>query len=422
MAKPRAPLFIKPRWVVALFVVAAIAGMLNVAGQSVHSASCPAQTFLAGAANENYALLWWIPLILLSVAVALPVVTLAYARVGGLTPRLTAGRSLLWSFGLMLLAVPPLVNGGAGSYCAGQEALTYRASHFAPPRLYPWGEVARIYARCAGNARDRDIGFKLVMSDGAEIELANQAADFVAGFPALGDALAGHAFVYDIDGVDPDCDAEGDLMRRPGGTMIFSSPMRREIAAGIAADRHGDSAAALKVYRTEAAAGDPIAEACLGLFYDLGRFNVAIDRKEAARLYALAAGQNEAAGYYLLGTLAETGEGVPLDYAEAARLYTLAADRGNVRAMNNLADLYESGRGVAADRAKAASLWHESARQGDPNAMFNYAVALAYGVGGIGDKGAAVDWWHRARIAGVKHAMNFIEPGGRHSPFTVPDK
>jgi TPR repeat protein len=419
MAKSRIPSPDVLRLISVLLLAAVTAFALNDASHRIHANSCPPRTFLAGAAGEGYAALWWLPLILVSLALALPVVALVMRRSGG---RLTVKASCLWSFGLALLAVPPLVNGGAGSYCAGQEALAYRSSHFAPPRLYGWGDVARIFARCGGNARERDVGFELIMSDSTEIELANAANDFMASFPALGDALAGRAFVYDISGVDPDCDAEGDLMRRPGGTMVFSSPMQPGVAAGIAADRHGNSAAALKIYRSEAAAGDPIAETCLGLFYDLGRLDVGIDRKEAARLYRLAAAQNEAAGYYLLGTLAETGEGVPLDFSEAARLYTLAADRGNVRAMNNLADLYDSGRGVAADRAKAAALWHESARQGDPKAMFNYAVALAYGPDAESDKNAAVDWWHRARIAGVRHAMNFIEPGGRHSPFTLPDK
>jgi TPR repeat protein len=42
----------------------------------------------------------------------------------------------------------------------------------------------------------------------------------------------------------------------------------------------------------------------------------------------------------------ENGNGVAQDYATAAKFYRLAAEQGNARAQNNLGSLYDSGQGV----------------------------------------------------------------------------
>ena len=56
-----------------------------------------------------------------------------------------------------------------------------------------------------------------------------------------------------------------------------------------------------------------------------------------------------------LGTLYETGDGVPLDPAQAVRLYREAASAGHVAAQINLATMYLDGAGVKKDPAAAVS-------------------------------------------------------------------
>jgi TPR repeat protein len=67
-----------------------------------------------------------------------------------------------------------------------------------------------------------------------------------------------------------------------------------------------------------------------------------------------AAGDHEA--QTVLGTLYETGDGVPLDPARALRLYREAAAAGHVGAQINLATMYLEGAGVKKD-AVAAVQW-----------------------------------------------------------------
>jgi TPR repeat protein len=54
-----------------------------------------------------------------------------------------------------------------------------------------------------------------------------------------------------------------------------------------------------------------------------------------------------------LGTMYETGRGVPQDYRLAAQWYYRAAEQGNVRAQHLLGMLYDKGQGVTLDHVEA---------------------------------------------------------------------
>ncbi len=60
--------------------------------------------------------------------------------------------------------------------------------------------------------------------------------------------------------------------------------------------------------------------------------------------------------------------GIKKDKKEAVRLWTLAAEKGNASAQNNLAICYHTGQGIKRDREKAINLWVQSAKQGHVSA------------------------------------------------------
>src|SRR5690242_3321504 len=66
-----------------------------------------------------------------------------------------------------------------------------------------------------------------------------------------------------------------------------------------------------------------------------------------------------------LGTLYETGDGVPLDPARAAALYRAAATAGHVGAQINLATMYLDGAGVPRHPATAVEWLTKAADAGD---------------------------------------------------------
>ena len=96
-----------------------------------------------------------------------------------------------------------------------------------------------------------------------------------------------------------------------------------------------DYARALRLARPLAEAGDPRAEAVLGLAYYRGR-GVPQNDSEAAKWFRLAADQGDAASRFTLGVMYGEGRGVPQDYAEAARWYRRAAEQGDTPRRNTI--------------------------------------------------------------------------------------
>lgn len=121
-----------------------------------------------------------------------------------------------------------------------------------------------------------------------------------------------------------------------------------------AAYKKGDYAAALRLWRPLADAGDANAQFWVGAAYDLGR-GVTTDYAAAAVWYRKAADQGQVNAQFNLAHMYEQGQGLPADYAQpaAASWYRRAADQGYSAAQGNLGILFATGRGVHRDYVQA---------------------------------------------------------------------
>src|SRR5215212_10085492 len=117
---------------------------------------------------------------------------------------------------------------------------------------------------------------------------------------------------------------------------------------GFAAYRRGDYAAAVRLLRPVAEAGDVRAQLNLAELYNNG-LGVPQDRKEAAKWYGLAAAKDNVFAQVELGILYDYGHGVPKDLKQAAAWYAKSADHGNPVAQLNLGLLALQGLGVPKD-------------------------------------------------------------------------
>jgi TPR repeat protein len=149
--------------------------------------------------------------------------------------------------------------------------------------------------------------------------------------------------------------------------------VRFVVYAARAADRDGDSAEAVRLYRQAADLGDPLAQNNLGAMYAAGEGGLKRSDREAAELYRLAAEQGLPAAQANLAVFYRRGgAGIRRDEREAVRLWALAADEGDAGAQNNLATMYAEGRGgLARDMDEARRLWKAAADQGNEEARRN---------------------------------------------------
>jgi TPR repeat protein len=92
------------------------------------------------------------------------------------------------------------------------------------------------------------------------------------------------------------------------------------------------------------------------------------DYATALTLFHRAADQGDANGFFMLGVMYATGQGIQQNYTEAAKWYRLATDQGNADAQYNLGGMYATGQGVQQDYV-SAHLWLSlSAAQGEQSA------------------------------------------------------
>jgi TPR repeat protein len=107
-----------------------------------------------------------------------------------------------------------------------------------------------------------------------------------------------------------------------------------------------------------------------------------------------------------LGTLYETGDGVPLDPARAAALYRQAATAGHIGAQINLATMYLDGAGVARDAAAAVE-WFTRAADGG-NALAQLSLGMISEAGDPPVKAnprLAADRYRQAAMQGLMPAQ-----------------
>ena len=115
----------------------------------------------------------------------------------------------------------------------------------------------------------------------------------------------------------------------------------------------------------------------------------------AARSWEPRAEAGDAQAMYMLGYMAEIGQGRPWSNSEAAGWYRQAAARGHAEARLRLAALHLAGMGVERDAAAALDLTLEAARAGHGRAQLEAARLLAQ----VGRHEEAAAWLREAAVA-----------------------
>ena len=135
----------------------------------------------------------------------------------------------------------------------------------------------------------------------------------------------------------------------------------------------------IKYHMTQATPGesDTVAAYNLGVYYERGE-SVIQDMAEAAKWYALAAGEGHAKAQSSLGLFYENGFGVAKDLNKAVELYRLAAIQGDDVAQLNLGLMTVGGNGVPKSRSNGLILIGLAARGGNLLAKENLSMAGSY--------------------------------------------
>lgn len=146
---------------------------------------------------------------------------------------------------------------------------------------------------------------------------------------------------------------------------------------------------------------EPIAD----LHSDAGRAYSAGDYEKAAMLYRPMAEHGDAEAPLVLGSMYDSGLGVPQDYSEAIKWYRMAAEQGNARAQFKLGSMYDIGLGVPQDYREAIKWWRLAAEQGDAFAQLNLGAKYDHGKGVRQDFKEAVKWYRMAAEQGNSFAQ-----------------
>ncbi len=148
------------------------------------------------------------------------------------------------------------------------------------------------------------------------------------------------------------------------------------------------------------------------------------DYVAAHREWSQAAGNGDASAMAALGTLYDTGHGVPQDFARALAWYRQAAEAGSVRGMFNTGAMYDNGRGAPVSRAEALRWYARAAERGHGRAAFDAGLIYRDGDGVPRDRVAAIRYFRIAAQDGVEAAwtnlaaLHATEPP--RSPTTNP--
>ncbi len=154
----------------------------------------------------------------------------------------------------------------------------------------------------------------------------------------------------------PDCVG----IRSPFGAAIAG-----RLEDGEAAYGRGDYATALRLWQPLADEGNSDAQLNVGTLHDTGQ-GVPQDHRQADAWYLKAANQGNADAQFALGMDYSTGQGgVPQDDGEAAAWFRKAADQGNADAQWCLGEMYENGEGVPQDYARGFVWYSKAADQND---------------------------------------------------------
>jgi TPR repeat protein len=163
-------------------------------------------------------------------------------------------------------------------------------------------------------------------------------------------------------------------MKRPttalpiGGLLVlahFGLALAGPLEDGVAAYRQGDFAAATRLLRPLADAGDAKAEFHLGRMYALGQ-GVGQDPGQAVAWYRKAAKHGDAEAEFVLGVMFLDRTGAPRE--EALVWLRKAADKGVFNAQFRLGMMYAKGAAGMAQDLIAARMWLSLAAERAENA------------------------------------------------------
>jgi TPR repeat protein len=158
-----------------------------------------------------------------------------------------------------------------------------------------------------------------------------------------------------------------------------------------------DEAEALVWYRLAAGRADPLGQQHLADAYRTGRLGLPRDPAEALRLYHIAADHGLPGAVFMLGVLAEAGDGQPADPEVALGFYHRAAAAGWPAALMRLGDAARDGTlGQPHDDAAALALYRHAAELGLPPAQSNLGWMLELGRGTPADPAAALAQYRAA--------------------------
>ena len=147
----------------------------------------------------------------------------------------------------------------------------------------------------------------------------------------------------------------------------------------------------------------------LGLMYEMGNDEVAINLDKAFQMYLSATADGHAYGEYNLATLYENGDGVDKDMVMAIDLYNRSAAQGDAHGMNGLGVLYYLGDNIEKDYEKAFSYFHKAASKGLDVAQNNLAEMYRDGEGINKDIGKAKKYFKLAADQGYIPAKKSLK-------------
>ena len=110
-------------------------------------------------------------------------------------------------------------------------------------------------------------------------------------------------------------------------SLLTTPIIAQDFDKGVAAEKRGDYAAALREWRPLAEQGDARAQYNLGQLYLQG-LGVPQEPYEAAKWHRLAAEQGNAVAQFSLGLVHWLGQGLPQDYVRAHMWFNIAAVHG----------------------------------------------------------------------------------------------
>ena len=110
---------------------------------------------------------------------------------------------------------------------------------------------------------------------------------------------------------------------------------------------------AMEMQLKRARAGDGYAMYVIGLTYECGLCDYAMDYVKAVEWFRMSVKAGYTRAIDSLGTMYESGRGVAKDYNRARKWYRKAARRGDSFAMVNLSRMFHKGLGVTKDNRKA---------------------------------------------------------------------